>query len=70
LAFVKHAGLGVGTPQVGSSSRLVCWLILALMAGNTDFWRNDAFRQTSPSRPARKILLAQIGKRFTGGFGH
>jgi hypothetical protein len=35
---------------------LVCWLISVFMAGNTDFWRNDPFRQTSPPRPGNNLF--------------
>jgi hypothetical protein len=31
------------------TSRLVFWLILLSMSGNTDFWRNDLFTPVLPS---------------------
>jgi hypothetical protein len=42
-----------------STSRLVCWLILALMAGNTDFWRNGPLAQTT--HPRKQFLDSAPG---------
>jgi hypothetical protein len=35
---------------------LVCALILVFIAGNSYFWRNDPFRQTSPPRPGNNLF--------------
>jgi hypothetical protein len=56
LAFVKHAGLGVGKPQVGQHLAFGLLVISVFLAGNTDFWRNDPFRQTSPPRPGQNLF--------------